>query len=456
MTNFVFSRRAVQGCINALQQTLDLSQLAALVNRLNARDESRLDAMWEVALLSALSKAGDLQHEEPLANGRCPDISWKIKQPDGVSLAIIGDITTISDDGLEDQNPFKLVSSEIVRLASKFGLRPGSFWVDVRGKTVGQPNKSKMRLMLPEKSALINFIKTELEPWVRNIKTSSAAKSVFEHPEDSIGLKVVYDPNWENGGGSYTSYTVATSKAINPLFSALKGKVKQLNGAPNDAIRIIFACDGGCNLIRQGRSGKSHYTYNSIEVAEDFLRQNSSIDFVLLSTINETHHPFGLPTKYNMSYELVCAPPNYRSARVTTESIETLTKALNDALPHIPRPLRPAYNAAAHLKNAGIGHDRLGGYSMQGNKITISSRGLIKFLAGQISAEEFNKAHRWELSGIDQNPFARHLNSGLMISKIEVNSGNDNDDDEITFTIDKWDAASSPFAIPKTNEKSET
>ena len=93
---------------------------------------------------------------------------------------------------------------------------------------------------------------------------------------------------------------------------------------------------------------------------------------------------------------------------------------------------------------------------MQGNKITISSRGLIKFLAGEISAEEFNKAHRWELTGIDQNPFARHLNSGLMISKIEVNSGSDNDDDEITFTIDKWDAASSPFAIPNTNEKSET
>lgn len=453
MTNFVFSRRAIQDCINALEQTLSLSQLAALVKRLNARDESRLDAMWEVALLSALSKAGDLQHEEALANGRCPDISWKIKQPGTDRLTVIGDITTISDEGLEDQNPFKLVSSEIVRLASKFGLRPGSFWVDVRGKTVGQANRSRMRLMLPEKSALAHFIKTELEPWVRNIKTSNATKSVFDHPEDSIGLKVVYDPNWANGGGSYTSYTVATSKAINPLFNALKGKVKQLNGAPSDAIRIIFACDGGCNLIRQGRTGKSHYTYNSIEVAEDFLRQNSSIDFILLSTINEAHHPFGLSTQYNMSYELVCAPPNFRSARVTAESIETLTKALDNALPHIPQPLRPAYNAASLLKNTGIGHDRLGAYSMQGNKITISSRGLIKFLAGEISAEEFNKAHRWEHSGMDQNPFARHLNSGLMISKIEVNSGNDKDDDEITFTIDKWDAANMPFATPSTDEK---
>ncbi len=90
---------------------------------------------------------------------------------------------------------------------------------------------------------------------------------------------------------------------------------------------------------------------------------------------------------------------------------------------------------------------------MQGNKITISSRGLIKFLAGEISAEEFNKAHGWEHSGIYQNPFIRHLKSGLMISDIEVISGADKDDDEVTFTIDKWDAANMPFAAPNADEK---
>lgn len=211
--------------------------------------------MWEVAILSALSNAGALQHEEALANGRCPDISWKIDQPGEGGFTVIGDITTISDDGLEDQNPFKFLSREIVRLASKYGLRPGSFWIDVRGETVGQPHKSKMRLMLPEKSALSNFIKTELEPWIQKIKSNSTTKSVFDHPEDSIGLTIIYDPDWKNGGGSYASYTVATSKSTNPLFSALKGKVKQLNGAPDDAVRIIFACDGGCDLIRRGRTG---------------------------------------------------------------------------------------------------------------------------------------------------------------------------------------------------------
>ncbi len=90
---------------------------------------------------------------------------------------------------------------------------------------------------------------------------------------------------------------------------------------------------------------------------------------------------------------------------------------------------------------------------MQQNKITVSSRGLMKFLSGEISAEEFNEAHRWDDSGMHQNPFARHRHSGLMISKIEVECGNDKDDDDITFTIDKWDPANSPFAIPSTDEK---
>lgn len=449
----MFSRRAIQARINTLSQTLELSQLAALVNRLNARDESRLHAMWEVVLLSALSKVGSLQHERALPNGRRPDIYWKIEKQSGGSLTLIGDITTISDSGLEAQNPFKFLSKEIVRLACKSGLQPGSFWIQVRGKTVGESHKSKMRLMLPEKANLNSFIKNELEPWVHSVKKISTAKSKLERTEDFIDLKIIYDPDWKNGGGSYTSYTVATSKSINPLFSALKGKVTQLNGAPDDAIRIIFACDGGSDLIRNGVNGKSYYTFTSREVAEDFLRQNSSIDFVLLSTISEQHQRFGLPTNYQMSYDLVCAPPAFRSDRVTTESIDNLTEALNTILPDVPQPLRPAYHSASLLKKAGVGHDQLGAYSMQQNKITVSSRGLMKFLSGEISAEEFNEAHRWDDSGMHQNPFARHRHSGLMISKIEVECGNDKDDDDITFTIDKWDPANSPFAIPSTDEK---
>lgn len=446
----------MQARINDLAKTLSPTQLKAIINRLNATDATRLHVMWELVILHGLSQAGHLKHEQALPNGRCPDIHWTINKQDGDALTIIGDITTISDDGLDAQNPLKYISNEIFRIVSKFGLRPGNFWIDVHGETTGPRHRSKMRLMLPEKSEMSSFIKTELEPWIYSIRDAPTIKSRFDRTENNTNLKIIYDPNWENGGGSHTSYTVATSKSINPLFSALKGKVNQLNGASDDDLRIIIACDGGCDLIRRGNRGKSHYTYSAREVAEDFLRQNSSIDAVLLAAIDEQHHPFGSPPKYQMSYELICAPLLARSPRATDESIESLTAALHVALPNLPKPLRPAYYSASLLKTPGVGYDQLGRHSMQGSKITISSRGLLRLLAGEISTEEFIRAHKWDESTNHPNPFASNFKNGFMISKLDVTGDMDSDDDKITITIDKFDVAAAPFIFPSKDKTDNT
>lgn len=454
MTNFVFSRRAMQVRITDLAQTLDHAQLRLLVNRLNAKDATRIHAMWELVILHALSQAGNLKHELELPNGRCPDVDWRIKKQNGDILSIIADITTISDEGLEDQNPIKFLREEVFRLATKLGLLPGNFWFDVRGETIGSSHRSKMRLMLPEKTEMSSFLKNKLEPWLYNIKSNRTIKSKFSCAESELNFDVNYDPAWKNGGGSHASFKVATSKIVNPLFGALKGKIKQLNGAPDDSLRLIIACDGGCDLLRHGAGGKSHYTYNSKEVAEDFLRQNSSIDFVLLVTTTELRQPFGFQTNYHMSYELVCAPLASRSQRVTIDSINSISEALNVALSNVPKPLRPAYHSASLLKQPGVGNDHLGGFSMKGHEIKISSRGLVRLLSGQISVEEFNRAHRWDEPNSQGNPFANYLKSGLMISKVDVTAGEDTDDDEITFFIDKFDVANTLFSTTLLDEDS--
>lgn len=88
---------------------------------------------------------------------------------------------------------------------------------------------------------------------------------------------------------------------------------------------------------------------------------------------------------------------------------------------------------------------------MQGNKITISSRGLLRLLAGEISTEEFNRAHRWDEPKNHGNPFYRELINGLMISKLEITSAPDSDDDEVVITINKVDVAAAPFMLPSKN-----
>ena len=74
MTNFVFSRRAMQARINDLAKTLSPTQLITIISRLNAKDATRLHVMWELVILHGLSQAGHLKHEQELPNGRCPDI----------------------------------------------------------------------------------------------------------------------------------------------------------------------------------------------------------------------------------------------------------------------------------------------------------------------------------------------------------------------------------------------
>lgn len=456
MTNFVFSRRSMQARITGLEKILEPAQVAALVKRLNAKDASRLHAMWELVILHGLSRVGCLQHEQVLSNGRCPDVDWKIPKKDGDFLSVVADITAISDSGLDDQNPFGLLSQEVYRLASKFGLNPGSFWCEVRGRNVGPPRKNKMRLMLPEKAFFSGFVKDEIEPWFHDLKKRSELKSRFERARENLDFKIIYNPAWLNGGGGYTSYKVATSKVSNPLFNALKAKVKQLSGAPDDTLRLVIACDGGCDILRNGTQGKSHYTYSSREIAEDFLRQYGSVDFVLLVSIAEFRRTFGSSTDYQMKYELICAPSTSRSRRVTASSICLIKEALQDALLDIPQPLRQAYHSAALLKQPGVGNDLLGGYAMKGREVAISSRGLIRLLSGQISIEEFQRAHGWNEPNSPTNPFAVHASSGLMISKIDVIEDEDSDDDKISFTIDKFDAANTPFISSSSNKKSES
>ncbi|KAA0018885.1 hypothetical protein F0A16_08820 [Salinicola corii] len=412
--------------------------------------------MWELVILHGLSQVGCLRHEQVLSNGRCPDVDWKIPKKGGDFLSVVADITTISDSGLEDQNPFGLLSQEAYRLASKVGMNPGSFWCEVRGKTVGPSHKSKMRLMLPEKAFFSAFVKDEIEPWFYELKKKSELKSIFECTRGSLDLRIIYNPAWLNGGGSYTSYKVATSKISNPLFNALKGKVKQLSGAPDDTLRLVIACDGGCDILRNGAQAKSHYTYSSREIAEDFLRQHRSVDFVLLVTIAEFRRGFGSSTDYQMKYELICAPSASRSRRVTVSSIHLIEEALRDALRDLPQPLRQAYHSAALLKRPGVGNDLLGGYAMRGREVAISSRGLMRLLSGQISIEEFQRAHGWNEPNSPNNPFAIHASSGLMISKIDVIEDEDSDDDKISFTIDKFDAANTPFISSSSNKQTES
>lgn len=448
MSNFVFSRRALQQSINRLAALLQRDQLSSIVDRLNRSGNSRLPAMWELVMLDALSREGVLRHESPLPNGRCPDFELTVSLAASEQIQVIGDVATVSDAGLDEQNPVDVLRAELYRLAAKAGLNPNHFGYDVRGARVGPYGDARMKLFLPLKGPLLMLMGKEVAPWIFRLKTEPQQPNSFEYATPEIGFSLTYDPMQRYARGGHLSYDVAASRDKNPLFKALKGKIDQLKGVSPTAIRLVIACDGGSALLRQSLLMRSPGTFIAREVAEDFLRKNSSIDAVLLATIEEQRQILDPTTTFRMKYDIVVAPLRVRSQRMTPVVIAALETVLSKAVQHIPQPIQSAYNAAARCHLPGCGPDMIGGYKMTDRNISLSSRALQRLLAGEITNHEFIAAHGWNDAQGPSNPFSRAVRSGQMIIKIEIEGAGDKDDDWLTFSFGMPDPAAAPFCVP--------
>lgn len=449
MSNFVFSRRALQQSINRLASVLQNNQLVSIVDRLNRSGNSRLPAMWELVMLDALSGDGVLRHEIQLANGRRPDFELTVSLAEDEKVLIIGDVATVSDAGLDEQNPVKVLSAELSRLATKAGLNPNHFGYDVRGDRVGPYGNGRIKLFLPAKGQLLMLMGKEVAPWIFRLKTAPQRPDSFDYTGHEISFSLTYDPEQPYARGGHLSYDVAASRDRNPLFKALQGKVDQLKEAPPMALRLVIVCDGDSALLRQSQLMHSPGTFSAGEVAEDFLRKNSSIDAVLLVTIEEQRQVFDLNATYRMKYKLVVAPLHARSPRMTPSVTTVLDALLRKAIQRIPQPIQSAYTAAARCRLPGCGPDMIGDYRMNDHSVSLSSRALQRLLAGEITGSEFISAHGWNDTHGPSNPFARAVRSGQMITKIEIQGAGDRDDDWLTFSFCSSDPAVAPFCVPK-------
>jgi hypothetical protein len=152
---FVFSRRAIQRCVDELQGVLSHDQLQGLVKRLNQVGRDRFAASWEVCLLHSLSRVGTIFHEVPLSGGRKPDISFTYAGENAVGF--IADVTAISDEGLHSANPVQDLSRELVRLARRIGLDPNHLRYEVSGQQTGPYGYQKTKLRLPPQGEVAGF-----------------------------------------------------------------------------------------------------------------------------------------------------------------------------------------------------------------------------------------------------------------------------------------------------------
>jgi hypothetical protein len=248
MGNLIFARRSIQQMLDRLTAILSQEQRQAVLDRLNRKGDARLPAVWETVMLGGLQTIGSLRHEVELTNNRKPDFALTASVNDQ-RIEIVGDITTISDAGLEEKNPIIAFQQELNRLIRKHDLNPNNFRWDISGHYKAYGNeKPSFRLRLPQKSIILRDMRNDVEPWLLTIKGEVGKSHVLNIEQEDFFCVLSFDPTQPYQGGGYPGYDSVTSISRNVLFSTLKRKAAQLKHASADAVRIVIVCDCGSSL----------------------------------------------------------------------------------------------------------------------------------------------------------------------------------------------------------------
>jgi hypothetical protein len=430
---------------------LTKAQLEQHVSKLNREDFQSLDTEWEVAVLNAFSKLGKVVHEPTLEGPALLDLLFT--HDDGSDF--LADITSVSDEGFEEDSPYKAFYVELQERLKKAGLLYKGWMLDVGEHQVKYGERRK--LALPPRA--------EFAKEIFNAKFKVFLRQINEHPEQSrnytvrtekTAVSLTYDPQRTSFMSHLGVYNAAMTKNQNPVFNALRKKAKQLKKVSYEGFKGIILCDGGSGMVHSQPHGAFEFNYNAIDAAKDFLRQNQSVDFVLIVSsvwINKGRYgPMPGERARKVQVEIV---GNRSFGNVPARLIDSF-----DALEqHFPEPINTASGARETIR-----HDYdpkalrplAGGIGWRHNEISISASAVLALLAGQITQEELFKSlgfKPWsDKSHAMRNLFEYVLSQNLRVVEIQVEDTN-YDDSRLTFKFDGPDPATSPYRNPKAEEE---
>ena len=439
----IFTRRDIQKCLNDLVGVLNGGQLEKLVRKLNRVGGHRIASIWETTILSSIQKSGNLSHEIPLPSGRCPDIHLTL--PSG--LKIVADITSVSDEGLHENNPIEDLCKEIERVKSRLGLPVGGVSMRVEAVTEQFKDGERTALHLPHRKKIADFVRTKIEPEIRRQISEGQQKISLLIADDEATVALTIEGQ-RYSNASYPSYNSTTIKQRNPLYSALKSKKGQLKGA--EGLVGIIVCDGGSSSVNA--TGSSWNEYSARSIIEDFLRQNSSIKFVLTIRVSEANSfVLGHPSVRRLQLDLVC--------QKELPEEDALRSLFENMARQMPVPRMSVVNARYRVIETGYGLGKHGAYEMNGKRIKISARMILEVLSGQRDVSSMNSMQKWRLATdaprnrpggpLALNPFERNLSEGRLPVAVSVEHDDNDDDDWIIFEFGDIDTAVANFYVPK-------
>lgn len=433
----IFPRRVIQKILTENRQFLSASQVEEHVKKLNNQDHTSIAAVWEVVILNALSKLGVVEHEKEYQGSRKPDIHFKSPGP----YNFVADITAISDENHDKENPFNYLWENIKSFFSKEGLSTNGLSIDVGNEKIGDYGDRKIKLALPEKNDIPRFVKREFQIIREAIKLAPNQAFKKEIKAGKVSLTVAYNPDSNDSIGGHASYTMPYSLTKNSLFNRLKKKADQLKNSKYEGIMGVFVCDGECDSLNNDFYCVEKYSQT--DIIQNFFRVNNYLSFIIVFTPEEQSQPWGLgSTKYIKGLFYSNPTAKYPVNKDFSSILKEMEK-------HLPAPESMPVNAKILLKtekDKGLSH--YGGFTMNQNEIKISSRMLTELLAGVLKYEKFNVDHQ-QMSNDNINRikdfFLNQLGQGRMIDNISIEQCKNEDDDWVKFKYGCSDAAISKY-----------
>lgn len=431
---YVFSRRAIQECLDGLQPSLTVDQCRALAHRLNRKGSQRYATVWETVLLSALDRIGDVQFELPLDDGRSPDVLFKYPMgPRCIRL----DITCVSDAGAEERNPIARFVEEIELAAVRAGVRPNGLYVHVEHIVDA---KGRPQLLLPTAAQRQGVISSFVKPFLEEIRRSHRAIGSIEIKEPGIAVQINYDQSQPFLSFNHVYFKRARSLQVNSLWNALKAKARQMRSVNASEMKGFLVCDAGCDLLFHSSSWDR---VGVNEIVLEFLRQNRSLSFIaVLSSVRQTS---GGDASYRIEARVWTARDCIRS------DVRLVRNFVSELVDQLPRPITDAANGAQRSQLGGYGYGNLGGWKMSSGAkwVQVPSRALLSLLAGDLSPAEFSATFR---DGGLRDPFKRAVLEGRMITGLRIMPAENEQDDWITFEFGTPDALVSPFVVKQAGD----
>jgi hypothetical protein len=425
----IFTRRSLQRRLDELRATLGDAAVGGLAARLNRPGRDSLSAMWELVVLHGLARHGQVVSEQPLGSGRRPDVRFV-----NGNISFTADITTVSDEGLDEANPYQALSEEIEIAKKRLGLPIGG--VDLRIHSRQEKIKGGMRtiLRLPHKKRIPEFVRNEIVPRLREQMSKGASSYKISIDEEQIGVDITIDAaKGHYNSGSYGGYDVPASLTKNPLYNRLRDKADQLRGATGLVGIIVGDAD---SAVFRKLTGQRH-EITAGHIAYELLRQNSSVHFVLLLTIKEAVGGWWQvrPPRRHVEPLLVVRPDEAHAV-----ALEDLFRRI---IAEMPTPKIMPVNAALRAREADYDLGHHGGYGMTGNKVRIGSREFTEILAGRRTIQDDGAKH----VGVPRvAPRERNFAEGRLPSSINViKTGENDDDDWIEIEFGDPDPAISPL-----------